>query len=152
MLLRRQKLAKTPILTHCPGMNMRDVDYYTPADLKCGQIVPIWGRQCLIYDADDFTKEWYNRNLGVTQVPVALRKQAPDVFFQAVPPSTGYGTEEDSMGSVIALQPKIPKFDMKKMFKQDMHILRFNAKLVSTEPDDESRTFIVSFYCGDDTI
>jgi hypothetical protein len=41
---------------------------------------------------------------------------------------------------------------MKKMFKQDMHILRFNAKLVSTEPDDESRTFIVSFYCGDDTI
>jgi len=33
-----------------------------------------------------------------------------------------------------------------------MHILRFNAKLVSTEPDDESRTFIISFYCGDDTI
>jgi len=56
------------------------------------------------------------------------------------------------MGSVIALQAKPPKFDMKKMFKQDMHILRFNAKLVSTDPDDESRTFIISFYCGDDTI
>jgi len=41
---------------------------------------------------------------------------------------------------------------MKKMFKQDMHILRFNTKLVSTEPDDESRRFIISFYCGDDTI
>ena len=64
----------------------------------------------------------------------------------------GYGTEEDSMGSVIALQPKAPKFVMQKMFKQDMHILRFNAKLVSTEPDDESREFIISFYCGDDTI
>ena len=64
----------------------------------------------------------------------------------------GYGTEEDSMGSVISLQPKPPKFDMKKMFKQDMHILRFNSKLVSTEPDDESRSFIISFYCGDDTI
>jgi EF-hand domain-containing protein 1 len=69
-----------------------------------------------------------------------------------VPPETGYGTAEDSMASVIALQPKPPKYDMKKMFKQDMHILRFNAKLVSTEPDDESRTFIISFYCGDDTI
>jgi len=33
-----------------------------------------------------------------------------------------------------------------------MHILRFNAKLVSTEPDDETREFIISFYCGDDTI
>ena len=56
------------------------------------------------------------------------------------------------MGSVIALQAKPPKFDMKKMFKQDMHILRFNSKLVSTDPDDETRTFIISFYCGDDTI
>jgi len=33
-----------------------------------------------------------------------------------------------------------------------MHTLRFNAKLVSTEPDDESRTFIISFYCCDDTL
>ena len=152
MLLKRQKLAKQPILTHCPGMNMRDVDYYTPSDLKCGDTVPIWGRHCLIYDVDDFTKDWYKRNCNFTQVPVPLKKAAPDVFYQAVPPYTGYGTEEDSMGSVIALQAKPPKFDMKKMFKQDMHILRFNAKLVSTDPDDESRTFIISFYCGDDTI
>jgi hypothetical protein len=32
-----------------------------------------------------------------------------------------------------------------------MHILRFQALLVSTEPDDETRRFIVSFYCGNDT-
>lgn len=38
------------------------------------------------------------------------------------------------------------------MFKQDMHVLRFDATLVSTEPDDETRRFIISFYCGDDTI
>ena len=38
------------------------------------------------------------------------------------------------------------------MFKQDMHVLRFEASLVSTEPDDETRKFIISFYCGDDTI
>jgi EF-hand domain-containing protein 1 len=41
---------------------------------------------------------------------------------------------------------------MKKMFKQDMHTLRFEASLVSTEPDDETRQFIISFYCGDDTV
>jgi len=34
---------------------------------------------------------------------VALRKAAPEVFYQAVPPETGYGTAEDSMASVIAL-------------------------------------------------
>jgi hypothetical protein len=27
-----------------------------------------------------------------------------------------------------------------------MHVLRFDAQLVSTEPDDETRRFIVSFY------
>jgi len=139
-------------LTHYPDMNMRPVQHYGPEDFKCGGTVTIWTRECLLYDCDDFTKAWYEANLGITQQPVQLQKAAPDVFYQPVPPETGYGTPEDSMASVIALQPKPPKFDMKKMFKQDMHVLRFNAKLVSTEPDDESRTFIVSFYCGDDTI
>lgn len=30
--------------------------------------------------------------------------------------------------------------------------MRFEASLISTEPDDETRKFIISFYCGDDTI
>jgi len=64
-LLKRQKLAKTPVLTHCPGMNMREVQYYEPADVKCGDTIEIWGRHCLIYDADDFTKMWYFTNLGM---------------------------------------------------------------------------------------
>lgn len=152
MLLKRQKLAKAPILTHCPGMSMRTEEHYQPADIKCGDQITIFGRNCLIYNCDDYTKQWYEHHLGQTQVPVPLRKAPPSVQYQAVPKYNGYGTEEDSMGSVIALQPKVPKFDMKKMFKQDMHILRFNSKLISTEPDDENRRFIISFYCGDDTI
>ena len=73
-------------------------------------------------------------------------------MYNPVPPYNGFGTEEDSLGSVYSLQPKPPKVDMKKMFKQDMHILRFESKLISTEPDDENRSYIISFYCGDDTI
>lgn len=72
--------------------------------------------------------------------------------YQSIPKYDGYGSPEDSLGSVFALRPKPPKTDMKKMFKQDMHTLRFQALLVSTEPDDETRLFIVSFYCGNDTI
>ena len=131
---------------------MKPVEYYCPEDFACGGNVRIYNRDMLIYDADEFTKKWYADNLGVQLQSIPLRKAAPNVLYQAVPPETGYGTPEDSMASVIALRPVPPKFDMKKMFKQDMHILRFNAKLVSTEPDDESRTFIISFYCGDDTI
>ena len=73
-------------------------------------------------------------------------------MYQPVPNYNGYGSTEDSLGSVYSLQPKPPRIDMKKMFKQDMHVLRFEAKVISTEPDDESRKFLISFYCGDDSI
>ena len=152
MLLSRQKLAKNPVHTHYPNMNMKPVQYYGPEDFKLGGYVTIYKRNCFIYDADEFTKQWYAQNFCLKLESIALPKAAPNVFYSAVPPETGYGTAEDSMASVIALRPVPPKYDMKKMFKQDMHILRFKAKLVSTEPDDESRDFIVSFYCGDDTI
>ena len=152
MLLKRQKLAKAPILTHCPGMSLRTEEYYMPEDIKCGDMITIYGRQCLIYDCDDFTRGWYQAMHGMFQKSIPLKKDPPSVQYQPVPAYNEYGTPEDSMGSVIALRPAPPKQDMKKMFKQDMHILRFNCKLVSTEPDDENREFIISFYCGDDTI
>merc|ERR1711990_1029827 len=152
MLLKKQKLAKAPILTHCPGMSLKEEEFYGPADLLCGNKVVIYGRECLIYDCDEFTKNWYTGNMGVTQKPLKLAKGRPQVTYQAIPAYNGYGSPEDSLGSVFALKAKPPKVDMKKMFKQDMHVLRFECSLVSTEPDDETRRFIISFYCGDDTI
>ena len=118
----------------------------------CGQKVKIYGRECLIYDCDEFTKNWYTANMGVEQKPVKLAKARPNVTYQPVPTYDGYGTPEDSMANVLSLNAKAPKPDMKKMFKQDLHVLRFECSLVSTEPDDETRKFIISFYCGDDTI
>jgi hypothetical protein len=152
MLLKKQRLAKAPILTHCPGMSLKNEEYYGPQDLMCGNKLTIYGRECLIYDCDEFTHKWYQQNMGVQQSPLKLAKPRPNVTFQAIPAYNGYGSPEDSLGSVFALKAKPPKVDMKKMFKQDMHTLRFDAVLVSTEPDDETRRFIISFYCGDDTI
>ncbi len=152
MLLKRQKLAKTPILTHCPGMSLKKEEYYMPQDLAIGNRVQIFGRDCMIYDVDDFTRQWYKAVFDQDMNPIQIKKPKANLVYQPVPPYNGYGTPEDSLGSVFSLQPKPPRIDMKKMFKQDMHILRFDAKLISTEPDDESRKFIISFYCGDDTI
>ena len=152
MLLKKSKLAKTPIMTHCPGMSLKEENFYGPADLICGNRINIYGRDCLIYDCDAATTEWYKNNMGVSQNPVKLAKTRPNVTYQPIPAYNGYGSAEDSLGSVFSLRPTPPKTDMKKMFKQDMHILRFEATLVSTEPDDETRRFIISFYCGDDSI
>jgi len=81
MLLKRQKLAKQPILTICPGMSLRSEDYYAPQDLCCGAAFTLYGRQCLIYNCDDFTKAWYEKNLGITQNPVQLKKPAPNLVY-----------------------------------------------------------------------
>lgn len=30
-----------------------------PADIKCGQQIKIYGRDCDVYDCDAWTKNWY---------------------------------------------------------------------------------------------
>jgi hypothetical protein len=103
MLLKRQKLAKIPILTHCPGMSLRTQEFYTPEDLVVGNRVNIFSRDCLIYDCDEFTKAWFKSHYDLDIVPIQLRKPRPNVMYQAVPGYNGYGTPEDSLGSVYSL-------------------------------------------------
>lgn len=56
MLLKRQKLAKQPILTHCPGMSLKKEEFYTPEDFLIGRRINIFGRECMIYDVDAQTR------------------------------------------------------------------------------------------------
>lgn len=66
MLLKKQKLSKAPVLTHYPGMNLKSEEFYGPKDLVCGRKVTIYGRDCLIYDCDEFTRAWYKNNMGIS--------------------------------------------------------------------------------------
>lgn len=38
------------------------------------------------------------------------------------------------------------------MFSCDQYILRFEARLLSESREDNDRKFIISFFCGNDTI
>jgi len=58
-MLKRGKLPKEPVFTHCPGMKMKKDEYYEPKDISLGNMVKIFGRECLVYNCDDFTKLWY---------------------------------------------------------------------------------------------
>lgn len=40
-------------------MSLRTEEYYTPADIACGKTMRIYGRDCLVFACDDFTKQWY---------------------------------------------------------------------------------------------
>lgn len=69
-----------------------------------------------------------------------------------VPPFTGFGSEEDSLGSFYSLVPKPPKQNWAHYFENDKKVLRFIAQLDTTAPEDRERIFIVSYYLADDTL
>lgn len=152
LLLRRSKLPKEPFLTHYPGMSLKKEEYYKPEDLICGNHVKIYNRNCQIFDCDDFTKQYYVDAYNVTQYPIELAKQRFSKFDIQIPPYNGYGSEEDSLGNCFSLMPKPPHKNLNKMFNMDQYILRFNARLLSENREDNNRDFIISFFCGDDTI
>ena len=54
-----------------------------------------------------------------------MDKYSNKKIVHQVPPYNGYGTLEDSLGSVYSLQPKPPKKDIIKMFTSDQNVLRF---------------------------
>merc|ERR1712188_40763 len=76
----------------------------------------------------------------------------PEPPSMEIPPYTGFGSEEDSLGSFYSLVPKAPKANWAKYFENDKKILRFVAQLDTRAPEDRERLFIVSYYLADDTI
>ncbi len=60
---------------------MKEEEFYGPADLICGKKVEIYGRECLIFDCDQFTKDWYAANMGIEQKPVKLAKPLPNFTY-----------------------------------------------------------------------
>ena len=70
-----------------------------------------------------------------------------------IPPYNGYGSEEDSLLNVFYLDiSNKNKERYIDRFKKDKHILRFSAKMISSNPSNEERAFLISFFCGDETI
>ena len=81
MLLKRQKLAKIPVLTHCPGMSLKKEEFYMTEDLLIGNRVSIFGRECLIYDCDDFTRQWYKAKYDQDMNPIQIKKPRANFVY-----------------------------------------------------------------------
>lgn len=45
-------------------MTLKKEEFYTPEDLACGNLIHIYGKDCVIHDCDDFTRSWYRANRG----------------------------------------------------------------------------------------
>ncbi|CAH0715499.1 unnamed protein product, partial [Brenthis ino] len=137
---------------------------YTPADLSIGAVVNVYGRKVILTDCDPFTKEYYRVTYGFDAFsPLSLPKDesseciTTNMSTRQLPPWNGYGSYEDSAENCRTVEPKAPHRDFIKFLNKDRigfdsHILRFAARLISDDPVDQRRYFIVKYFLCDDTI
>jgi len=146
-LLNRQKL---PIVWDRPGRK----EFVTSADIELGGTINVFGRDLLVCDSDSFTKQFMEENFNqvIEGKTISLEEECPEPPRREIPPYTGYGSEEDSLGSFYSLVPKPPHQNWAKYFENDKKILRFVAQMDTNSPEDRERLFIVSYYLADDTM
>jgi len=83
--------------------------------------VNVFGRNILLTDCDDFTKQFYRTKYGIESfTPVGYRSREPGIkIAHSNPPYTGFGSEEDSLTSCKKMLPEPPKKDFIKWMKYD---------------------------------
>jgi hypothetical protein len=116
--------------------------------------VHAFGRDFLIYDADEWTKDFLDKKFGAHDwTPLDIGAGRRYVQTERVlPPYNGWGDEEDSRGYCISLHPKPPRKDIVKYVQRDGQVLRFAAKFKNPAPQDRFRKFVIAFYLADDTV
>jgi len=151
---KRGPMYKKNNISAYPGMLESNGGVYMPEDLQVGSTMNVWGRQVVLYDCDDFTQEFYQTYMSVDQ-----RASSIDVSDRPVrhlklkpPPHNGIGTEEDSLINTQMIQPKPPKADLVKLMVNTGESLRFEAKMVNGEPEDDCRRFVIAFFPDTDRV
>ncbi|XP_024522463.1 EF-hand domain-containing protein 1 [Selaginella moellendorffii] len=164
MMLRRMKLPRE-IPTDLLGKNIgaqhvHKSSCYNECDLHIGSFLTIYGRDLLLHDCDDFTRQYYKEKWGVTDdmlEPVAVQEKAPVLARMEVPPYNGYGSDADSMQNCISLIPKAAMKDFNKFLNNDGKIMCFSARFAEDANHrvigpDRGRLFVFQYYLSDDTI
>eukprot|EP00602_Paraphysomonas_sp_CaronLab_P007965 CAMPEP_0185034136 /NCGR_PEP_ID=MMETSP1103-20130426/23734_1 /TAXON_ID=36769 /ORGANISM="Paraphysomonas bandaiensis, Strain Caron Lab Isolate" /LENGTH=642 /DNA_ID=CAMNT_0027570669 /DNA_START=26 /DNA_END=1951 /DNA_ORIENTATION=- len=157
--LRKMRILKpnnsTPIVTtSAQAESVDSSNYYHFTDLYIGAVINVVGNEILIYDADKFTRNYYEQHHFPLseRIPVQL-EEAPKKYSVSPPPYNGFGSEEDSLQTCSgSLMPKAPKKDGLKAKLYAQQILRFRMKFRTPKPVDAAREFNLKVFLEDDTI
>lgn len=122
------------------------------AAMRVGQTCELVSRKFLVCDADKFTRDWFEKTFQIVLAApvVENRKGEEKRTVQEEPPYTGYGSWDDSLGSVGSLIPKPPRRDLIKLFSNEGKTLRFFCRFTNPCPEDSVRRFVITYYLADD--
>jgi hypothetical protein len=123
---------------------------YHWSDFYVGAAIEVYTRTFVIIDADLITRQFFADNGLELAAPERVEAAPVKAYVRAIPPHVGFGSEEDSLrsctGSVASGAPR------QKKFNPDAAVLVFLSNIVSSDPSDTQRKFVVSFYVDDNTI
>ncbi|XP_050440015.1 EF-hand domain-containing protein 1-like [Adelges cooleyi] len=130
-------------------------EYYQPKDFVIGNFISVLGRKFLLYDCDQFTRDYFKEMLNINQ-PGPIEVTEPDSADPAnqekyIPPYTGIGSPEDTLQNCFSLMPKPPKtLDFVTYVLNAAKKLRYKLKLACVREEDKHREFIMAFCLGND--
>eukprot|EP00398_MALV-I-01_sp_L67-1_P000206 gene206-226_t len=149
--IREHHMPTSDNYTPLPGQRLDPEDCYKLKDLGIDKTVNLMGNKFYLYDADSGTREHFKNVLG-QELPEAIDVaiKDPEIKRPPTPPYTGYGTWEDSMGSVTHLNPSQPKRNTLKRFHNTGKSLRCELHFEVPEPEDVGRKFVATYQLWDD--
>eukprot|EP01065_Artemidia_motanka_P000026 TRINITY_DN10007_c0_g1_i1.p1 TRINITY_DN10007_c0_g1~~TRINITY_DN10007_c0_g1_i1.p1 ORF type:complete len:795 (+),score=259.23 TRINITY_DN10007_c0_g1_i1:59-2386(+) len=127
-------------------------DYVTHKDLSIGDTITVHRKDFLIFDADEHTRQWYQKQGSPLSPPLdvsTILKEAGGAeqpVRHYPPPHDGYGDEEDSLGNWRSLMLKAPKKDYDKLLRDGHKVLRFRATQENRAPEEEGREFVLNYF------
>jgi hypothetical protein len=148
-LLKRSRLPKDFQQTMGLGTKPEGNAYFHWSDFYIGLELEVYGRQLVIVDADNGTREFYDGNSQALGPPIFRPQQEVHVHQREIPPPTGFGSEEDSLRSVAGSLMPGPA-PVKKLGENK--VLSFWCSLLSGGIDDVDRRFVLTYYVQDQTL
>lgn len=154
MFVKRGRLPKLVSISHYPGMHSGQIEYYHYKDLLIPNKINIYGRECILVSCDEFSKDFYRKELSIEQVDCEEKNdlKQDQKKERIIPPYNGYGSEEDSLMNCFSIQPKPPKIDLNHKIKYRDLVLRFVCRTIGSDINNSSKKFNLSFYLENNSI
>ena len=137
-----------------PGGLPRGTACYGPDNFRLGGTVDLYGRKCKIMKCDEFTRNWYKERGIDVGMDAKYPDPPPPLPRNKIPPRDAFtiGSDEDTIQSCLYLVPPKPKPDYAKRLANEGHVLKYKCKMVTANPVDAQRIFVLNFFLEDDTI